>query len=143
MAYYTTDLPFYNKWNVFQEMKRRIALMEKSLRQQVQAEVGRHRATAKKLYTLQCEHTTLQDTLKEKEKELGALQQYRSRAMRTPGSSSISTTATSSRSGSVSARHVPGRTRGIGSAVTTTSGIVSNVDGISTSDSRGSLPLDG
>lgn len=39
-------------------------MLEKALKQQVQAEVGRHRATAKKLYSLQLEHHKLEEQLK-------------------------------------------------------------------------------
>ncbi|MPC92215.1 hypothetical protein E2C01_087291 [Portunus trituberculatus] len=46
------------------ELKRRIGILEKALKQQVQAEVGRHRATARKLYNLQCDHHELQEILK-------------------------------------------------------------------------------
>ncbi|XP_071537376.1 uncharacterized protein [Panulirus ornatus] len=123
-----------------QELQRRLGVLEKALKQQVQAEVGRHRTTAKKLYNLQCEHHKLQDTLKEREEELESLQRYSHHAGRGNGEST-STTAASSRSGSISAHHKSGRKRGSGSS-TTTSGIVSAVDAIS-SDSRSSLGLDG
>lgn len=47
-----------------QELRRRLGVLEKALKQQVQAEVGRHRATAKKLYSLQLEHHKLEEQLK-------------------------------------------------------------------------------
>ncbi|XP_068221604.1 lebercilin-like protein isoform X2 [Palaemon carinicauda] len=127
-----------------EEFQRRLAIVEKSLKQQVQAEVGRHRVTAKKLYSLQCEHHKLEDTLQERERELASLQQYSRRAGRTMGSSNSTTTA-SSRSASISSRHKPGgRNRSSGSSATTTSGIVSSVETIpATCESRTSVCLDG
>ncbi|XP_068221627.1 lebercilin-like protein isoform X2 [Palaemon carinicauda] len=127
-----------------EEFQRRLAIVEKSLKQQVQAEVGRHRVTAKKLYSLQCEHHKLEDTLQERERELASLQQYSRRAGRTMGSSN-STTAASSRSASMSSRHKSGgRNRSSGSSATTTSGIVSSVETIpATCESRTSVCLDG
>ncbi|KAG7164144.1 putative Serine/arginine repetitive matrix protein 1-like 3, partial [Homarus americanus] len=76
----------------------------------------------------------------ERERELESLQQYRCRGQGV--ADSTSTTAASSRSGSVSGRHKSGRKRGSSSSGTTTSGIASAVDGISTSESRASLALD-
>lgn len=128
-----------DKEKELEEAQHRLIVIEKSLKQQVQAEVARHRATARKLYNLQCQHNKLHDTLMERERELEALEQYQSRGER--GDSS-STTAASSRSGSLSARHKSGRKRGSGSSDTTTSGIISAIDVSSTSDSRTSLALD-
>ncbi|XP_037778782.1 eukaryotic translation initiation factor 3 subunit A-like [Penaeus monodon] len=134
-----------------EELRRRLGVLEKALKQQVQAEVGRHRATAKKLYSLQLEHHKLEEQLKEKERDLAALQHY-SRSSRCGRSSTAgddsttSTTANSSRSPSLSARRKSGsrqRSSGASSVATSTSGIASAGDvGISASDSRGSLALD-
>ncbi|XP_050711315.1 uncharacterized protein LOC126995630 isoform X2 [Eriocheir sinensis] len=117
-----------------EELKRRIGILEKSLRQQVQAEVARHRTTAKKLYNLQCEHHDLQEVLKEREQELESLKQY---SLRT--GDSASTTAPSSRSGSVSARHKRGSSS---SGTTSTSGVVCPVDPLTGSESRMSFALE-
>ncbi|ROT77937.1 hypothetical protein C7M84_003355 [Penaeus vannamei] len=133
------------------ELRRRLGVLEKALKQQVQAEVGRHRATAKKLYSLQLEHHKLEEQLKEKERDLAALQHYsrNSRCGRSSTAcddSTTSTTADSSRSPSLSARRKSGsrqRSSGASSVATSTSGIASAGDvGISASDSRGSLALD-
>ncbi|XP_066937469.1 lebercilin-like protein isoform X1 [Macrobrachium rosenbergii] len=139
----TTVLSLEEKEKEAEELKRRLAIVEKSLKQQVQAEVARHRNTAKKLYGLQCDHHKLEDTLQERERELAALQQYSRRAGRNLASSN-STTATSSRSASISSRHKSGgRNRGSGSSTTTTSGIVSSIETISTTcESRASVSLD-
>ncbi|CAL4114756.1 unnamed protein product, partial [Meganyctiphanes norvegica] len=59
-----TQLHLQNKERDFEEMSHRHGIIEKSLRQQVQSEVAKHRATSKKLYDLQYEHTKVQDTLK-------------------------------------------------------------------------------
>ncbi|XP_047487639.1 serine/arginine repetitive matrix protein 1-like [Penaeus chinensis] len=130
-----------------EELRRRLGVLEKALKQQVQAEVGRHRATAKKLYSLQLEHHKLEEQLKEKERDLAALQHY-SRSSRCGRSSTAgddsttSTTANSSRSPSLSARRKSG-SRQRSSGASSTSGIASAGDvGISASDSRGSLALD-
>ncbi|XP_064103916.1 lebercilin-like protein isoform X2 [Macrobrachium nipponense] len=138
-----TVLSLDEKGKEAEELKRRLAIVEKSLKQQVQAEVARHRATAKKLYGLQCEHHKLEDTLQERDRELAALQQYSRRAGRNLASSN-STTATSSRSASISSRRKSGgRNRGSGSSTTTTSGIVSSIETISTAcESRASVSLD-
>nr|XP_045597897.1 nucleolar protein dao-5-like [Procambarus clarkii]XP_045597898.1 nucleolar protein dao-5-like [Procambarus clarkii] len=119
--------------------RRRLAVLEKSLRQQVQAEVGRHRATAKKLYTLQCQHHKVLDTLLERERELESLQQYRRRSE--GAGESTSTTAASSRSPSLSARRKSGRKHSSESSDTNTSGIVSAIEAAS-SESRASLTLE-
>ncbi|KAK3874255.1 hypothetical protein Pcinc_020796 [Petrolisthes cinctipes] len=101
---------------------------------------GEHIAetTSKKLFNLQRQHHQLQDTVKEREAEIECLQQHLNR--RGGVADSSSTTATSSRSGSLSARHKSGRKRGSGSSAT--SGVVSALDPASASESRSSISME-
>ncbi|XP_045129430.1 uncharacterized protein LOC123515081 [Portunus trituberculatus] len=121
------------------ELKRRIGILEKALKQQVQAEVGRHRATARKLYNLQCDHHELQEILKEREHELESLKQYSLSTGSGATADSACTTAPSSRSGSLSARHKRGSSS---SGTTSTSGVVCPVDTLSATESRMSFVLE-
>ena len=49
---------------IFQDLQHRLHLLEKSVKQQVTAEIIKQRNTAKKLQELKVEHTKLQETLK-------------------------------------------------------------------------------
>ncbi|KAF2356453.1 Lebercilin domain [Trinorchestia longiramus] len=116
------------KQQVVHNLERRLALVEKSSRQQVAAEEGRHRTTNRRLQALRRDHRALQKTLQERDKELAAVQHYRSRAISaltskgargstsnlstssTTGFSSMHMSSASSRSTSLSA-HPGGRTQ--------------------------------
>ncbi|XP_018011075.1 uncharacterized protein LOC108668383 [Hyalella azteca] len=121
-----TQCSLAEKQQEVDSLQKRLALVEKSSRQQVSAEEGRHRATTRRLQALRRDHRALQKTLQERDKELAAVQHYRSRAMSalnskgargstsnlstssTTGFSSMHMSSASSRSTSLSA-HPGGR----------------------------------
>ncbi|XP_076056515.1 uncharacterized protein LOC143034400 [Oratosquilla oratoria] len=66
------------------DLQKRLDLLNKSLKQQVSAEVSRNRSLSSKHLQLQQEHQQLQEVLKEKTREVARLQVYSRRSSSTP-----------------------------------------------------------